>query len=270
MGSLSIIIPYYKEPYLEKTIASIKENAVGDIEILAEEGSKGMRTAINEGLKKATGEFLMKIDAHCVVCKGFDEITKDCKDNWLMIPRRYYLDEEKWDRDRKLPTRDYHYLCFPGTKDINYGYSFQVANWPMRNDLQIDDTMIYQGSCWFANREYFMEHVGFLDNTTYGPFVLEQVEEGLKYWLGEGEVKINKKYWYAHLQKRGFHYKGSIFSHRRKKDKQAIDGNEWATKHWMNNEEPGMIHTFSWLIEKFWPIPTWEYNWKEIWSKHGH
>jgi len=38
----------------------------------------------------------------------------------------------------------------------------------------------------------------------------------------------------------------------------------WYTRHWMNDEEPNMNHTFEWLIEKFWPIPTWPDDWKEI------
>jgi len=25
----------------------------------------------------------------------------------------------------------------------------------------------------------------------------------------------------------------------------------------MNNEEPGMTHKMEWLVEKFWPVPTW-------------
>jgi len=36
----------------------------------------------------------------------------------------------------------------------------------------------------------------------------------------------------------------------------------------MNNEEPNMIHSFSWYINKFWPIPTWPDNWQEVWDKH--
>ena len=272
MGKLSIIIPYYQEPYLEKTIASLKENVVGEIEILPEEGSMGMRAAINEGLKKATGNFIMKIDAHCVVCKGFDEITKDCKENWLMVPRRYALNEEKWTKDESRSPRDYHYLKFPRASDPSYGYSFQVAVWYKKGKPEIDDIMTFQGSCWVANRKYFTEHVGFLDDRveTYGSFSQEQQEIGLKYWLGGGEVKVNKKFWYSHLQKRPSHYQSRQFSREHKKPRQLIENNEWITKHWMNNEEPGMIHTFSWLIEKFWPIPTWEYNWKEIWSKYGN
>jgi len=284
---ISIIIPAYREPYLNKTIDSLLSNAEGEIEIIPVidnytpdepiredprvkpiylSENKGMRGAMNEGMKVATGEFLMKIDAHCSIAKGFDKIlTNDCKENWLMVPRRYSLNEITW--EEVAPTVDYHYLIFPEAADSSYGRSMQVASWRgKRNELEIDDIMTFQGSCWIANRKYFMEHVGFLDDSleTYGPFAQDQQEMGLKYWLGGGEVKVNKKTWYAHLFKKGRHYSAGRFSRKHKKDIYHVRGNTWGTKHWMNDEEPNMIHPFSWFVEKFWPIPTWPDNWKDL------
>ena len=155
-----------------------------------------------------------------------------------------------------------HYLTFPGTDDPKYGYSFQPQPLWKKNDLMIDDTMTFQGSCWVANRKYFMEHVGFLDDTYYGSFAQEQQEIGLKYWLGGGEVKVNKGIWYAHLFKKRTHYDSAKFSTRHKKDEKHFGGNEYSTKHWMENQEPNMIHPFSWLIERFSPLPGWD-NWQE-------
>ncbi len=264
---MSVIIPYYKEPYLDRTIASLKENAVGDIEILAEDGSLGMRHAINEGLKKATGEYVMKVDAHCIFCPGYDNMTKDCQENWMMIPSRYSIDETSWTKSGT--PRDYHYLSFPGVHNPMYGYSFQVAVWNHRNGPEIDDTMTHQGSFWMANRKYFMDHVGFLDDRpeTYGPFAQEQAEEGLKYWLGGGEIKVNKKVWYAHLAKRSYHYNSGKFSQKTKKYHEIAKNNTWLTDHWMNNKEPNMIHKFEWLIDKFWPVPTWPDDWRTKWQQ---
>jgi hypothetical protein len=128
--------------------------------------------------------------------------------------------------------------------------------------FDIDDTMTFQGSCWFANKVYFMKHVGYLNDSrdAYGPFGGEQVEIGLKYWLGGGEVKVNKKTWYAHLVKRPYHYASGVFS-RRYKSSRAVSANRaWLAKHWMGNQEPKMIHPISWLVEKFWPVPTWPEN----------
>ncbi len=288
---LSIVVPAFREPFLNKTVDSLLENATGEVEVIAVldgydpggpmsvdsrvkivklDKNLGMRGTLNAGIAVATGEFLMKIDAHCAVGEGYDQIlTADCQENWLMVPRRYHLDEETWTKSTRWPVRDYHYLSFPGTADPSYGYSLQVQNWEKWNDLEIDDTPSFQGSGWVANRKYFMKHIGFYDDRpeTYGSFAQDQQETGLKYWLGGGEIKVNKKTWYAHLQKRGYHYKEGTFSHKHKKDSLHIHGNEWGTKHWMNNEEAGMLHKFEWLVEKFWPIPTWPDDWKKKWEE---
>ena len=286
MVKVSIIIPVFKEPYLNKTIDSLLENCVEDVEIIPVfdgmmpeeplpkdsrikpvylEENRGMRGAINAGLIAATGEFIAKIDAHCIVAYGFDkELVESCKENWLMIPRRYSLKEEGWCIDGTRYARDYHYFSFP--EPSGHGRAIFIGEWHARDkerkDVIIDDTLAFQGSFWFANRKYFMSHVGFLDDRerTYGSIAEDQLEIGLKYWLNGGEPKVHKGTWYAHLSKRGHHYHNKVFSRLHKKDQQYIDGSEWATSHWMNNEEPGMQETFQWLIKKFEP-PTWEnYN----------
>jgi len=78
---LSVIIPSYKDPYLQRTIDSILSASAGEIEVIPvldgyiDELKKdsrvkpiylktnhGMRGATNEGLKAAKGEFIMKSD----------------------------------------------------------------------------------------------------------------------------------------------------------------------------------------------------------------
>jgi len=291
MLSLSILIPAFKEPYLNKTLDSLLASVVGDVEILPVFDGRlpdepvrtdprikpiflknhvGMRGCINAGLKAAQGEYVMKVDAHCVFAPGFDKVlTEDCKENWLMIPRRYVLMEKNWDRDMTRSPIDYHQVTFPGTFERQYGTTFHVLRWYRegREAYEIDDTMVFQGSFWLANKKYFMDRVGFLDDRqeTYGSFIQEQQEISFKYWLRDGEVKVDKKTWYCHLSKRTFHYKTGFFSRRHKKDTEYISGNNWGTKHWMNNEEPNMTHPFSWLINKFAPIPTWPENWEDKW-----
>ena len=64
MRDISVIIPSYREPYLNNTMESLLENA-GNIQIIpvGDDGSLGMGGAINEGLKRATGKYIMKVDA---------------------------------------------------------------------------------------------------------------------------------------------------------------------------------------------------------------
>ena len=282
---------------MHKTINSLLENAEGTIEIIVVldgynplqpiktdprlrvlqlKENRGMRGAINVGLAEAKGDFVMKIDSHCKVGKGFDRImAESCAENWLMIPRRYTLNLKEWRRGKDRDIKDYHYLSFPkpGSRGLT------PREWRRRTyerfddpKFAIDDTMSFQGSCWLANREYFMKQVGFLDDRpeTYSTFAGDQLEIGLKYWLNGGEIKVIKKTWYAHLFKNTNYYKGQpkeIEDH--KKRMKAVAGYKWAVKHWMNNEEPNMLHKFEWLVEKFWPVPMWESNWREVWSGYN-
>lgn len=283
---VSIIIPAYKDPYLQKTIDSLLENSGGKIEIIPVldgfvpvpplkrdprvkaitfSKNQGMRGAINAGLAKARGKFVMKCDSHCLFGPDYDKIlSSSCADNWLVIPRRYSLDENSWQRNDKRPVRDYHYLTFPSYIK-GYGVCISNQDWLRRGGerqdpkYDIDDTMTFQGSCWLANKKYFLKRVKFLDDKpeAYSPFGGEQLEIGLKYWLGGGKVKVIKKTWYAHLSKQPRHYHAGTFTREYKTGRHNSRSRTWAAKHWMESEEPGMTHPLSWLVEKFWPVPTW-------------
>jgi glycosyltransferase involved in cell wall biosynthesis len=284
---LSIVTPTYKDPFLQKTINSLLENAEGEVEVIVVfdgyvpddsilnnkivpvilEKKTGMRGALNAGFLQAKGEYMMKTDSHCLYCPGYDKImTESCKDNWLIIPRRYSLLEEgEWKRNDGKYYRDYHYFTFPGMRVLEW-----LARNDVRKDYDIDDTITFQGSCWVANRKYFMEHVGLLDDReeTYGSFAQDQQEVGLKYWLGGGEVKVNKNAWYAHLSRKPRHYAPGLYPREYKYIKRDVNNDKyhlWTAQHWMNNKEPNMIYPFSWLIEKFMPMPGWPKE-KELWK----
>ena len=283
---VSIIVPAYKDPYLQKTIHSLLSNAKGKIEvivvldgyilpapltsdsrvkIISFPENLGMRAAINAGISEAHGKFIMKCDSHCVFGSGFDKImSQHSEENWLMIPRRYSVDELNWQRNEKRPIVDYYYVNIPVVTKF-FGTCFCIQDWNQRTKerrdpkYDIDDTMIFQGSCWFAHRKYFMKRVGFLDDRpeAYGPFGGEQLEIGLKYWLGGGEIKVIKKTWYAHLLKRTRHYRAGLFPRDYKLNRDLVHRRAWTMKHWLENEELDVIHPFSWLVEKFWPVPSW-------------
>lgn len=279
---LSVIIPAYCEPYLQQTIDSfLQTSGLGDqLEIIPVIDGKnwlktplkedprvkplylkrngGMRAAINAGLSAASGEWIMKVDAHCLFAQDFDvKMLEHGAENRLLIPRRYSLDDKKWKRDDTRPYRDYHFLEFP--HQDKYGEGLTVLDWWDKQGAPVDDTMIFQGSCWMAQRAYFMAHVGLLDDRdeTYGSFVGEQHEIGLKYWLGGGEIKVNKLTWYAHLSKRTAHYATGKFNRLFKTAPETAKHHTWVKDHWMNDEEPNMKHDFAWLINKFSP-PTWK------------
>lgn len=293
---LSIIIPAYKDPYLQNTIDSLLKNAEADVQIITVldgyrpatplkndprlkviklNRNQGMRGAFNAGLEHARGEFIMKCDSHCAFGPSYDTIlTQNCDENWLVIPRRYSLDIDRWDKNEIRYPKDYHYLSFPvNTGSARYGIHLSNQEWPQMsiqklNDpkYEIDDAMTFQGSCWLANKKYFLNKIGRLDGRkiTYGPFADEPQEVGLKYWLSGGANKVIKKAWYAHLNKRPHHYQAGLFTRTYKKDKPAIHGHTWSARHWFNNREPGMVHKLSWLVEKFWPVPSWPED-RKLW-----
>src|SRR3990167_11142547 len=105
-NGLSVIIPSRQPEYLQKTIDDLLLKARGEIEVIvvldgywpepmlrddqrvkiihqgAVHDNPGMRAAINAGMSVADGEYVMKIDEHCMMDEGFDEKLKaDCQDN---------------------------------------------------------------------------------------------------------------------------------------------------------------------------------------------
>lgn len=289
---LSVILPAYSEPFLNSTINSILENTSSATEIVPVldgyvpkqpviedprvnpvhlKRNVGMRGAINKGIENAKGDYVMKMDAHCAVAEGFDEILlSDAEENWLVVPRRLSLREDIWGPDRSRLIRDYHYFNFPAK--VYYGYYMGPTSYrgpAGRGKIPLDETMTFQGSCWMANRDYLMKEIYPLDDRkeTYGSFYHEHGEIGLKYWLKGGKIMANKKTWYAHLSKRRHHYKAGLFARRYKKNRESPYHHAYLIKHWLNDEEPGIKHPFSWLVEKFWPLPGWKDDWQEQWKK---
>jgi glycosyltransferase involved in cell wall biosynthesis len=286
---ISVLIPERNETFITETIEGILKSATGEIEIIVNvdekfpekmvkdervtylhpDSPKGMRYGINVCAKAAKGEYLLKTDAHCLFAEGFDEtLLKDMQDNWLVIPRRYSLEASNWtiQQNGKSP-RDYHYLCCPSPyKDHDWG--MHGVEWPERSrerrdkpEYDIDDTPSFQGSCWLMKRNMFTDFLGGMEEHGYGVFSQEPQEIGNKFWLGGGEIKINKKTWYAHL------HKGKVYGRMyRSSQREIIRGHNYSAWYWMNNSWKGQIHPIKWLIQKFPNMPTWDKEWYEDWD----
>lgn len=284
---VSIVIPSRNEQFLSHTIKDLLKNARGDIEIIAvldgywppkeeiindirviylHKGEpEGMRPGINDAVAISTGKYIMKIDGHCMVDEGFDlKLKADCEHNWVVIPRRKRLDAENWCiQDVGKPDVDYNYLSFPDNPADFGGPGLNGRIWTQRildrNDpkYDIDDEMSFQGSCWFMHKDHFY-NMELMDHENYGTFWNEAQEIGLKTWLSGGRVVRNKKTWYAHLHKGKKYGRGYKITNRTI-EQGAMFGNKWLdNKAWDKQTLP-----FSFLIEKFWPVPGWPDNWKE-------
>jgi len=288
-GRLSIVIPNFNSRFASKTVQDILDKSKGDIEVIVNveqewptplsedsrvhyiHGSSpiGMRAGINKAVALSKGEFIMKCDDHVMFGEGFDEILIDSheEDNWIQIPRRYALDAEKWAieerTDNKYPI-DYMYIDFPRKgKDHDDGMhgvpwrerrlEREAGEWPW-----IDDTPSMQGSCYFMTKNHFDNFLHGLHEEGYGQFAQESQEIGFKTWLGGGALQVNKKTWYAHL------HKGSRYGRFYKFPGGTIEASSWSASHWLNNEEPNMIHKFEWFVnEKFPDMPGWSKEWKQ-------
>lgn len=263
---LSVIIPSYNDPLLQKTIDSILAGSKLGTELeiipvlngyipktplkedprvrpLYIEKNIGMRNGINQGVKASKGYYLMKCDSHCMFADGFDaQIIADIEDNWVVIPRRYKLDTDKWiiceDDTRPI---DYERLVIDRPDKIGGLYS--PSRTKERKDILVDEVMVFQGSCWVMSKKHW-DSLGGLSEEGYGTFAQEAIEISLKTWLGGGKVMVNKKTWYAH-QHRKFGRTHKINSEELKA------GNKYSRDFWLNNRWEKRVHDLEWLMDRF-------------------
>jgi glycosyltransferase involved in cell wall biosynthesis len=215
---ISVIIPSYKDPYLHKTIQSILDSFTGEFEIIVVlDGywtevvddprvrvvhlgkNRGMREAINAGVRVAKGEFIMRTDEHCMFAPRFDQaMTEEFEDNWIMTARRFFLDPVKWEV-MDLPPVDYEKLK---VRDIGNGaHKFEGVVWHSRTkeraDKLIDETMAMQGSMWMMKKSWWKQ-IGELETEGYGTMYQDSHEMVFKTWKLGGKLMVNKKTWFAH------------------------------------------------------------------------
>lgn len=217
MVKVSCVIPSYKDPLLNKTIESLLVNSeLGDqLEVIAVfDGywgtpiqdprvryihlgkNRGMRKAINAGVAIAKGEFLMRTDEHCSFGKGYDRILAEtCEPNWIVTPRRFFLDPVKWEIMDKPPV-DYMKLKIVNVSPTVRKFSGVEAK---GDDTQmIQESQAMQGSCWFMPHKWWDDVIGEVQTEGYGPHYQDSHEMVFKTWKAGGKLMVNKNTWHAH------------------------------------------------------------------------
>lgn len=296
MPKLSVVIPSRDEKFLTPTIDDVLRNSRGDTEVVAvldsnvwpgdwkevtarhgnrlttihNGSSLGMRASINRGVASAVSrgaDYLMKLDAHCLLDEGFDvKLLAEIEPNWIVVPRRKRLDPDAWVITEINKTDiDYHYLSFPDDPEDFGGPGLNGKVWETRAkerrdkpEYDLDSEMSSQGSAWCMASSYFQE-LELMDTDSYGPFWNEAQELFLKCWLSGGRGVINKRTFYAHLHKGSKHGRGY------KLPESWLQQGASFTKKWIWNEAwDKQTLPFKWLIEHFWPVPTWPENWEEV------
>lgn len=302
MSKVTIVIPARHEIYLQETIDDIFNKARGDIEVIVVldnywpdppirdhenltlvhwGGRRGMRAAINAGAELGKGDYLLKVDAHVMFAEGFDvTLAADCAEDWVVIPRRYSLDVDsgEWQRKMDKGPIDYEFLHYPEKDEHGY-IGIHARDWRDRRrarfdkpEYEIDENMSFQGSCWFMPTPYFKRLCYPMDEAGYGMFIGEPQEIGLKVWLSGGKNMVNKKTWYAHMWK-GRPYREKFqarygFGYTRVGNSELKKGNAYSFDFWFNNRPfPQRIHDLEWLIEHFSPVPSWSED-RSTWTTY--
>jgi glycosyltransferase involved in cell wall biosynthesis len=301
MTDLSIVIPSRNEIFLQETIDNLIINIQGDTDIYAvldgcwpdkpmiihprvnlihHEESIGQRAAVNEVARYSNAKFIMKLDAHCAVDKGFDvKLMADCEYDWTVIPRMYNLHAFDWKcmqcgkKTYQGPTPTSCHDCDNKTNfkkkmhwkprksrctdfmrfDANMKFQYW-ADYKRRPQAEGDivDLMSSVGACFFMHRQRFWDLGGMDEN--HGSWGQFGTEVACKAWLSGGRHVVNKKTWFSHMFRTqggdfGFPYKIS--------GSQVRKARNHSKNIWLNDKWPLAKHKLDWLINKFAPIPDW-------------
>jgi glycosyltransferase involved in cell wall biosynthesis len=256
---LSVIIPSVNDPALARTVADVLEKSrtkpevivmadavdidLPGVRVVKNEERLGLRGNVNKGMSLASGEWLMKLDDHCMLADGWDEVMlAPMEKDWVSVPRRFQLDPVKWEiYERDTDPIDYERLVIDSPDKI--GGATWRSRGRKRSHVMVDETMVIQGSFYLLHREQW-ERIGPLDDVNYGPFTQEGVEIALKTWLGGGKVMVNKNTWYAHKH-RSF---GRVVAPR---GEDVRRGNAYSQDFWLNDRWEGRKHDLIWLMSRF-------------------
>lgn len=187
---LSIVIPSKNEQYLQKTVEDIQSKVSEDTDVLWQEDTGlGQRGTTNALVERAKGEYVMKVDAHCMFAYGFDRVLlESADDRTIVAPRLLALDAENWRPRLDCPPSSQY--CF----DTNMVFQY---NRKAENLDPISETMCLQGSAWLVSKEnYWKWNLGEEEMGSWGS---QGAELGIKAFFNGGRCVTNNKTWYAHL-----------------------------------------------------------------------
>jgi glycosyltransferase involved in cell wall biosynthesis len=293
---LSVLIPARQEQFLGRTIQDVLDNSGSRTEIIAvldgewdfgllpehervsyirHKKALGQRTSCNEAARRSKAKYVMKLDAHCAMDKGFDEkLLEEMRDDYTMVPVMKNLHAFSW-RCLGCGNETYQGVVPEGCEKCDVNHFQQVVKWiakPSPNNSAyrfnsnlrfkyfpelkrvhdthndpIVETMSLQGSCFLLTREKYWE-LNICDET-WGNWGQQGSEVALKTWLSGGRVVCNRKTWYAHLFRTqdGFSHP---WGNPGGSQQNAI---RMSQEMFFNNQYEKQVRPLSWLLEKFWP-----------------
>ncbi len=183
--TVSVMIPVgaVDEQWLEQTVKSVKQNAVGPLEILVEHDNaqEGHRVLTNRMAAAARGKYLLRLDCHSSMSEGWDARMKEsCGPTTLLKPMLDALDTETWTGKG----RDMGMILLTKTMQNTYPLISQSLE-----DREIEmETMSILGCAYMIQKDYYWQHDGCEEALgIWGAGGLEWV---LKVWLTGGRVML--------------------------------------------------------------------------------
>ena len=246
---VTIIIPVVEgdKQYLKRTIKSVKENAVGPIEIIVVadgwQGSNGelsypvrigMRKAINIAAEKAKGKYLVKLDGHCAMTKGWDvRLKAACEKNTIAVPTIDRLNEGTWQGEGS----DMSFNTFDGSLRVPYIHPYKLIE---ECPLEID-TIAMIACCWMMEKDYYFE-LGGCDEEL-GVWGELGAEWSLKAWFTGGRLILRTDVICSHLFRLKTPFVVDVIRRRNALRKLC--------RQWLLGKDKRRTRTPGWMIEKF-------------------
>ena len=294
---LTVIIPARNEEFLGKTIEDVLSNSEANTEVIAvldgylpdpplkpdprvtiiyNPVAVGQRIASNQAGLIAKGKYIMKLDAHCAMDKGFDrkmlEAFKETGDNVTMIPMMKNLHAFDWvcengHRRYQSPSGVCEECGKPTTKDVvwiaksspnNVAFRFDKTmhfqywgEYQNKHPEDLVETLSIQGSCFMCTKEKYFE-LG-LCGEEFHSWGQQGVEVACKTWLSGGRVIGNRRTWYAHM----FRTRGGDFGFPYENPQDKVNENRELSRNlFLHDQWPKATKKFQWLMDKFNP-PDW-------------
>jgi len=188
----SVIIPTSKNEKIEninRTIKSVILGAFDEIEVLVladgwiPEGiykkakvsssslNLGERKTVNRGFKESSGDYVLRIDAHCSMSRFWDRfLLKQYEDDTVSLCVLDALDEETWEPKNRSFAFVYVDNDCKEKWWTNYKQSF----------CRCEPSMSLTGCGWFCNRQFFLDNLQFDEDLSkwgaIGPEITAKIE----------------------------------------------------------------------------------------------
>jgi glycosyltransferase involved in cell wall biosynthesis len=264
---ISVLIPTINDPYLFRTIESVRNNArekvefivindggksfelnCKDVKIIVNPTQRGRRVAINDAARMARGEYLFILDSHCSMSKDWDvKMKESVKDNNLV----YCVI-----RDMKPDSWEY----IPGDYLLVYMNKEYTEKWWTKKTLaQCDieeESMCITGCAWMVTKRRYWQLNGYDENL--GMYGWDGPEWSLKIQLSKpaGKVILRTDVICGHIF--GTNNKNSLYPCKMINQSKYID--------YMTNKWGRKINA---LVEHFMPVPGWHGKEPEMHVKEG-